>query len=304
MQTRVLTRLWLLAILLAGCRTAAIVTPTPPPPTGNSGAGPSHIFLIVMENQEYDQLIGNPQAPYLNQLAHQYTVVDDYYAVTHPSLPNYLALLGGNTFGIRSNCTDCFIDQPNLVDELEAKGKRWKSYQEDLPKPCFLGSQADDYVLWHDPFLYFQDIRTHPSRCHQVVPLTQLSVDLQRGELPDFVWITPNLIHDMHKGSVTDGDRWLAAFIPPILSSAAWQQNGLLVITWDEGESNSGCCDLAAGGHVPLLALTPQHKGGSQIMDPATHYHLLRTIEDLWKLDHLAQSADQAVGPLPGMFLP
>jgi hypothetical protein len=113
------------------------VTPTPPPPAGNSGAGPSHIFLIVMENQEYDQLIGNPQAPYLNQLAHQYTVADDYHAITHPSLPNYLALLGGNTFGIRSNCTDCSIDQPNLVDELEAKGKRWKSYQEDLPRLVF-----------------------------------------------------------------------------------------------------------------------------------------------------------------------
>jgi phosphatidylinositol-3-phosphatase len=262
----------------------------------------SHVVLIMMENRDYDAIIGKADAPYVNQLAAQFALANAYYGVRHPSLPNYLALLGGDTFGIDSDCTSCFVDAPNLVDALEAAGKTWKSYQEDLPSPCFLGASAGRYVLKHDPFLYFRDIRDDPSRCHQVVPLSQFADDLQAGTLPDLAWISPNLRHDMHDGSVAEGDQWLANFVPPILASDPWGQDGLLLIAWDEGDSNAGCCGLADGGHVPLLLVTPKGKPGYQSPVPATHYNLLRTIEDLLGLGYVGHSGDPDVQPLVDVF--
>ncbi|MCA1666844.1 MAG: hypothetical protein LC793_05465, partial [Thermomicrobia bacterium] len=247
-----------------------------------TAAPPGHFFLIVMENRDAGSVLGNASAPYINQLAARYAVADQYYAIRHPSLPNYLALIGGDTFGVNSDCTDCFQSAPNLVDALEAKGKTWKSYQEDLPRPCFLNESTADYALKHDPFLYFTDVRANPARCNRVVPLTQFDTDLASGQLPDFTWITPNLIHDMHDGSVADGDRWLSTFVPKILQSAAWKEQGELVIVWDEGEGNAGCCGVATGGHVPLLAITPNGPPGYHITTPLTHYSLLRAIEDRW----------------------
>ena len=281
------------ATIVAWSRTTAAQQATP---------GVGHIVLIVLENHEYDRIIGNADAPYLNQLAAQYAVADQYYAIGHPSLPNHLALFAGDTFGIRSNCADCFVDAPNLADEVDAVGKTWKSYQEDLPSPCFLGTEAGGYRLRHDPFLYLRDIRDDPSRCQQVVPLTQFADDLQAGALPDLAWITPNLRHSMHSASVAEGDQWLASFVPPILDSDAWHQNGLLLITWDEGQSKAGCCGVAAGGHTPLLLIAPQARPGYHSPVPATHYSLLRTIEDVWGLDYVGHSGDADVQPLLDIF--
>ena len=290
---------------MLGLGLLATATCAPLPRTGAAQevAPPvSHIVLIMLENRDYDAIIGSPDAPYLNQLAAQFALADAYYGVRHPSLPNYLALLGGDTFGIHSDCTRCLVDAPNLVDALEAAGKTWKSYQEDLPTPCFLGASAGRYVLKHNPFLYFRDIREDPGRCQQVVPLAQFADDLQAGTLPDFAWISPNLRHDMHDGSVAEGDQWLAGFVPPILTSDAWRQDGLLLVTWDEGDSDAGCCGLAGGGHVPLLLVSPQGRPAYHSPLPATHYSLLRTIEELWGLDHVGHSGDPGVQPLLDVF--
>ncbi len=279
----------------APAATQAGVVPTPLP------ASPGHVFLILMENRDASSVIGNSGAPYINQLAAQYATADQYYAIRHPSLPNYLALIGGDTFGVDSDCTDCFQSAPNLVDALEAKGKTWKSYQEDMPKPCFLGEGTATYALKHDPFLYFTDIRTNPARCNRVVPLTQFDTDLAGGNTPDFTWITPNLIHDMHDGSVADGDKWLATFVPKILQSDAWKQQGELIIVWDEGEGNAGCCGVATGGRVPMLVITPNGPKGYHITPPLTHYSLLRTIEDQWSLMRIGHSDDPGIQPLPDL---
>jgi phosphatidylinositol-3-phosphatase len=287
----------LAAAMAVACSAAA------PAATRPSARLVNTLFLVVLENSEYDGIIGNPQAPYLNQLAGEYTLFEQYYAIRHPSLPNYLALVGGDTFGVSSDCTDCLTNSPNLVDELEAHGLTWKSYQEDLPSQCSLESAAGGYRVWHNPFLYFRDIRNNPARCQKVVPLTQLAVDLQQAALPDFVWITPNDQHNLHnRDVVADGDRWLSGFIPPILASEAWRQNGLLIIAWDEGDTDAGCCGGAAGGHVPLLVLAPQGKPGHRSSAPATHYSLLRTIEDAWGLGHVGRSGDPAVQPLDGVL--
>lgn len=261
-----------------------------------------HIFIIVMENREFDQVVGNPKAPVINGLARRYGLATNYYAVAHPSLPNYLALIGGSTFGISSDCSGCRQKAPNLADQLEAHGRSWKAYMEDLPAPCSLTIASGRYALKHDPWLYFEDIRANQGRCRRVAPLTQLATDLQGGSLPDLVWITPNLCHDMHDCSVAAGDAWLGTVLPPLLASPAWQQGSVLFIVWDEGTSNAGCCGATGGGRVPLLVIAPQTAGGVRLATPVNHYALLRTIEDAWSLGRLGQAAAPETPSLAGFF--
>lgn len=277
----------LCGLLLASCgsgSTGSVIPPTTYTP--QSGALPnfSHVFVIVMENKSYGDIIGNGDAPYINSLAQTYGLATRYFAIGHPSLPNYLALTGGSTFGVTSDCTDCFVQGNNIVDALEGGHKTWHAYMEDMPSPCYLGNSAP-YAQKHDPFIYYDDIRTNPARCANIVPLTQLTSDLQSNTPPDFLWITPNLCHDMHNCSVSDGDTWLASFVPTILASSAWKQGGVLFITWDEGEAdNSGCCGFAAGGHIVTLVISPLGKAHFTSATPYDHYSLLRTICAAWKL--------------------
>lgn len=258
---------------------------------GSQGAGRlGHVFLVVMENHAYDDILGNPDAPYLNELALRYAVAEQFRAIAHPSLPNYLALVSGHTYGIREDCTTCLVDDTNIADEVEASGRTWKSYQEDLPSPCFLGSESGNYVIHHNPFLYYRVIRNNPTRCQNVVPFEQFRSDLAAGSVPDLAWITPNVRHDMHDGSVAEGDQWLAGLVPDILNAPAWQQNGLLVIVWDE--ASGGTPADADGGHVPALFISPGLPPGTRSSAPASPYSLLRTIEQAWGLGYVGHSGD------------
>lgn len=259
----------------------------------------THIFVIVMENREYGFVIGSPEAPYLNSLANQYGLATNYYAIGHPSLPNYLALIGGSTFGIRSDCTGCFIDQPNLVDQLEAAGKTWKAYMEGMPSPCFVGDYGK-YAQKHDPFIYFDSIRNDPARCGRIVPFDQFQSDLQSSSLPDFVWITPDLCHDAHDCPLATGDGWLKQWVPAILGSAEWSAGSVLFITFDEGQGDHGCCKVAQGGRVATLVISPYGKPGFSSAQDYDHYALLRTIEDAWGLPPLGAAAD--IGPMTDFF--
>ncbi|MGO8951180.1 MAG: alkaline phosphatase family protein [Ktedonobacterales bacterium] len=261
----------------------------------------SHIFVIVMENREAGDIIGSPQAPYLNKLAETYGLADSSYAIAHPSLPNYLALLGGETFGIDSDCTTCYVQAPNLVDDLTAGHKSWGAYMESMPSPCFIGDSYP-YAQKHDPFMYFDDIRNNPARCRQVVPLTGLENQLAAGRVPDFIWITPNMCSDMHDCSTTQGDSWLAEWVPRILASPAWKTGGVLFITFDEGTTDDGCCRYAGGGHIVTLVISPLGKPHYRSNIPYDHYSLLRTIADAWGMPELGHAADPATTPLVDFF--
>ena len=140
-----------------------------------------HIFVIALENKEYEQVIGSDRTPYINSLAKQHGLATSFYGIRHPSLPNYLAMIGGDTFGIESNCTDCFVDAPNLVDQLESAGKSWKGYMEGMPSPCFVGDHMPLYRQKHNPFIYFDSIRLNPARCQKIVPFTEFATDLQNS---------------------------------------------------------------------------------------------------------------------------
>jgi hypothetical protein len=265
-----------------------------------------HVFVVVLENHEYGQIIGNPEAPYLNGLAARYTLAENYYAIGNPSLPNYLALISGTTLGVQSDCEQCFFDAPNLADQVEASGRAWRSYDEDLPSACFLGVSHAGYSVHHNPFLYFHSIRDDPQRCQRVVPFEQLDTDLAAGTVPDLVWITPNLKHTMHDGSVADGDAWLAGFVPRVLESAYWQQGGALVIVWDEAtpSPDPGCCGHPVGGHVPLIVITPTGAPGYRTSTLLSHYSLLGGIEQAWGLSRLGHSGDADVTVIDDLLAP
>jgi len=245
--------------------------------------------VIVMENEEYGDVIGSRSTPYINRLASRYALAQGMYAVAHPSLPNYLALTGGSTFGITSDCTDCTVNASSLPDQLERAGLSWRAYMEDLPRPCFQGANAGGYAKKHDPFLYYRAIAGDPARCASIVGLPQLDADETAHNLPAFLWITPNLCHDMHDCPLQDGDRFLAGLVPALLRALG--PRGLLFITWDEGSSDSECCRLASGGHVASILAGAAAHPGARLSTPVDHYSILQTIEDLLALPRLRGAA-------------
>jgi hypothetical protein len=253
------------------------------------GGRPAHVAVLVMENEEFGDVIGSASAPFINSLAHRYALARNLYATSHPSLPNYLALTGGSTFGISSDCTDCSVQATSLVDQLEQHGLSWKAYMEDLPRPCFTGAGSGGYAKKHDPFAYYTRITADLARCRRIVPLGQLTSDAQSGRLPRFVWIAPNLCHDMHDCDVSVGDRFLSREVPPLLKALG--PRGVLFLVWDEGSSDSGCCRLASGGHVVGVVAGGLASRGAQLRTPVDHYSVLQTVEDLLGLPRLRGAA-------------
>ncbi len=287
-----LLALLLFALLLSACgkASASLSVQRIPAPRAHLRSGrPSHIAVIVMENEEYSDVIGSRSTPYINSLARRYALAENMFAITHPSLPNYLALTGGSTFGIDSDCSDCSVNASNLTDQLEQAGLSWKAYMENLPRPCFTGAGAGEYAKKHDPFLYYRDIASVPERCSRVVALPQLKADETARRLPALLWISPNLCHDMHDCDRATGDRFLAGLVPPLLRALG--PTGLLLITWDEGSSDSGCCRLASGGHVATILAGAGARVGARLRAPVDHYSVLQTIEDLLGLRRLRGAA-------------
>jgi len=286
--------------------TIAPKVPTPSSGTPSPGNIPAfrHVFIIMMENEAIDRILGNTNAPYINSLAQQYAVAANYYGITHPSLPNYIAAISGDTQGISSNCTKCFVDAPNIVDQLEGAGKTWKAYMESMPSPCFVGDSGSLYRQKHNPFIYFDNIRNNPARCEKIVPFTQFAADLQANALPDFVWITPNMCNSIHDCSLQTGDIWLQTWVSKILAAPAWQQNGILFLTFDESNpsDDSGCCLYAAGGHILTMVISPLSKPAYQSSIAYDHYALLRTIEQAWGMPLLGKASCDCSPPMADFF--
>lgn len=312
----------LLVLVLLACTTSTPFPPTAmvrpsetatpfrlqtPPATVVSTASPmpiptplvppfEHIVLIVFENKEFGTVIGNDDMPTFNRLAQEYTLLTQFYAIMHPSLPNYIALIGGDTFGITSDCNDCFVNALSLPDLIEASGRTWKTYQEDMPQPCYIGGTFT-YAQKHNPFIYFDPIRLDQARCERsIVPLTELSTDIETSALPNYIFITPNLCNDAHDCPLGVADRWLENLLAKLVPALdASSQPYLIVLTFDEGQGNHSCCGLPeeAGGRIPVVLLSPLGKNGFQDETPYTHYSLLKTIAEAWGLAYLGHAADE-----------
>ncbi len=320
-------------LLLAGCTSSAptgqptvsfsptrLSTPTssplPPMETSASVVSPaptarplvpdfSHIIVFFFENHEFDGIVNNLAMPNYNRTIQENTLLTQYYAITHPSLPNYIATFGGDTFNITTDCSKCFIDTTSLPDQIEASGRTWRAYLEDMPRPCYIGDTAT-YVQKHDPFIYFDPIRLDSVRCERsVVPLTELDADLAAGTLPNFVYIMPNICNSAHDAylnprcGLDTADRWLGDWMDKLLAylqPRADQEPYLIVLTWDEGQGSHSCCGLPknAGGRVATVLVSPLAKSGFQDDTPYTHYSLLKTIEAAWGLPYLGHAADES----------
>ena len=271
-----------LVVILAACGTTqTAVKPTATPvavgqspstaPSPTPTPAPKHVFLIVMENRSYDQALAGG---YTAQLANAYAVATDYHGITHPSLPNYLAMTSGSTWGVADDGWHPLPKTAGLGVQLSNANLTWRAYMEGMSRTCL--SSPYPYALKHDPFAYYG--AACPS---QVVPFTSFASDLQKGDVPSLVWITPGLCHDGHDCSTAVADKWLSQVVPEIQATDAWQQGGLLVITWDEGEDSAN--------HILTLFIQPggTHQTSSHAYD---HYSLLATIEDRFGLPRLGQA--------------
>jgi hypothetical protein len=272
--------LLVLFAILAGRATAAAPVPSF-----------DHVVVIVFENKESTKVVGNRAAPTFNAYGRRYARLTRYYGVTHPSLPNYLALVSGATQGITTNCTDCVIDATSLADTIEASGRTWKTYAEGLPVPGFLGPFKGRYAKKHNPFAYFRGIAEDPARRARIVPLSQLGPDVRAGALPSFSLVVPDLCHSMHDCSVSVGDTWLRSQIGKFVKLP----KTVVFVVFDEGSTTA-----RGGGHTAALALGKAVRSGSRFTAVTGHYGILRTIEQAWGLPLLGHSAQ--VAPITGIW--
>ncbi len=265
----------------------------------------ARIIVVVEENKNADEILGSGRAPFIEELAREGVVLGSYYGVAHPSLPNYLALLGGDTFGISTDCTDCTVDAVNLVDQLEQADVSWKGYFQGLPDRCATDDRVGDYVIRHNPFMYYDGVRENHGRCVNVVPFDELRQDLADNVLPRFSLVVPDLQHDMHDGSIAEGDRWLRDLYEMVRSSPAWQADVRLVVTFDEGTGDEGCCGgLATGGHILTIVAGSRVPGGVHDDTAYSHYSLLRSVEEAFGLPLLRHAADPATASIPALTRP
>jgi hypothetical protein len=262
-----------------------------------SGAAPKpalsfdHVVVFVFENKERGHVLGSRSAPTFNRYARQYANLTAYYAVTHPSLPNYIALVSGSTGGITTNCTGCSIDTPSLADSLEKAGLTWRTYAEGLPHSGFTGSVYRRYAKKHNPFLYFRSIADDRQRRNRVVPLARLAADVGAGALPDFSLVVPDMCSSMHDCSVAVGDRWLQRVVQPLLKLP----RTAIFVLFDEGSTS-----IRGGGQTPALVVGSAVRPRSRYGPLSGHYEVLRTIEDAWGLPRLGASA--RARPITGIW--
>jgi phosphatidylinositol-3-phosphatase len=294
-----------LAVLAAGRGSPTTSTSSHTSRADRLATPPDHLLVVVEENHAFEQIIGAPAAPFLNHLAAHGTLLTSDYAVTHPSLPNYVALLGGRT-PIHSDCRACTFAGPTLVDQLQAGHISWAAYLQGLPRPCSTVARAGAYTETVDPFMHAADIRHHRARCDRVLPFGRFHRDLTSGRLPTVVFVMPDLHHEMHSGPVRAADAWLRRLVDRLQASPVWRQDTRLVVTFDEsrhGDVRSCCAGLGRGGRVATIVAGPRIPQGRD-PTPYTHYSLLRSIEAAFGLPYLGHAGDPATRTIPALADP
>jgi hypothetical protein len=349
-----------------------------------------HVYIIMMENHGSTQIIGDTtDAPKINALAQKYGSASQYFGVTHPSLPNYLAAISGDFQGIWDDCpagptVTCppeefiptsgdgtmntlmtpqqaanaamiphWFSGATIVDQLEAHGMTWKAYMGGLPAVGDTSAGAPTiptadggtetlnlYAQKHNPFMYFQGIRTNANRMQKIVPLTKFPTDIAGSTMPNYVWISPDQCADMHginadtaayfdagfcTGSAAGndmsapviqfGDTYVGNLTATIMASPTWSEGSAIVIVFDEDDylGTAGCCNsptgvdggVLGGALVPAIVVSSLNPNATKSSDPYNHYSLLATLQHLWGFECLANTCGMSGGQLmTKLFLP
>jgi phosphatidylinositol-3-phosphatase len=261
-----------------------------------------HVIWIWLENHSYNAILGSSQAPYFNTLAKECGLATNYHNVTHPSLPNYIAATSGLSYSsIQKFLSDC---SPSSSCDTSAKsvfgqGETWKSYEESMPSACD-HSNSGNYAVRHNPAVYYTTL----SGCSSGdVAYSHLASDLAHNQLPAFSFITPNLIDDMHNGTVADGNSWMSHNLPTILNSAEYKNGSTVIfITFDEGSDVGSYADgehcatntSDTSCHLPTFVISPSTKVGARSGTLFNHYSLLATAEQLLGLSKLGLASSAA----------
>jgi acid phosphatase len=293
------------AVVAAGCSqgsTAGSTTVACQPLSTTTATRPPQwkgtVFTIVMENHDESEIIGNAQAPYINGMAKSGALAAGYHdSYVHPSEPNYIWMVAGENFGILDDNDPspggAIQAKSHIADQIEAAGLTWKTYQQSMGAPCGLQSHGT-YAVKHNPFAFFADINGSDgktflpgSRCvDHVVDYSQLDADLASGALPDYVFITPDLQHDMHDGTIAQADAWLATEVPKLLASPRYQNGGAIFLLWDEG-SNSG-------DNPPFIVMSPNAEAGTVSQTDYDTSSYLKTVQAMLGVEPLPCSTTAA----------
>jgi len=304
--------LFSMVLILTGCGSVGSSTtastsnpsasPTPTPtPTPTAIPAADHVFLVLLENHGFNQVIGTPFMPYLNSLANGHALATNYFANTHPSIGNYFMLTTGN---IETN-NDAFtgtVSSDNIPRAVAAAGKTWKAYMESLPSVGYTSGDVYPYFKHHNPFVYMTDVLGSSTETANLVPFTQLSSDMNAGTLPNFAFIAPNAEDDAHDcptgGSAcldTDklaaADNWLKNNIDPLIKSPALA-NSVFIIVFDESLD----VDVVNGGGKVAWVMAGSHvKAGFKSTTFYQHQSTLRLVLDLLRVsEHLGNSSTAA----------
>lgn len=246
---------------------------------------PDHVVVVVEENRSYSDVIGNTtDAPFINALAAQGASFGRSYAVAHPSQPNYLALFSGSVQGVTDDSCPASFGTANLGSALLTAGLTFTGYSEDLPAAGYTGCAAAGYARKHNPWVDFGALPPGVNQPFSAFPGSYAA-------LPALSFVVPNLAHDMHDGTVRQGDDWLRANLAPY---ADWARahNSLLVVTWDEDDNGHG-------NRIPTVVVGGPVAPGSY-GERIDHYRLLRTLEDAFGLPPTGAAADAA--PIGGIW--
>jgi phosphatidylinositol-3-phosphatase len=265
-------------LMLGGCVGPVANTP---PPAGQKSVRFGHVFIVVEENHNYGDVVASASMPYFNGLANKYGLAANYFANGHPSIPDYFMLTTGQTLTLIDAVTpQTFpVSDDNVVRELIAAGKTWKSYAEDLPSIGYTGGNSGKYLVRHNPLAYMTDVQNNQAQVQNLVPFTQFPADLPTANLPDYSFIVPNACNDAHDCSLATADNWLQTNIDPIIQSPVFQKDGLLIILFDEAD----LADFSGGGgHVAAVLVSPLSKKGYKSIAFYQHQSMLRlTLEGL-----------------------
>src|SRR6202049_2004726 len=254
-------------------------------------AAPPHVAFIAMENTGYNGIVGNSAMPFTQGLiANNGTAsITD---TCHPSLPNYLTIPDGLSHGCPQDTlpSDATYPGPTFYDELANAGVSWKAYVDGASGACDINAGFGNFDSNHAPQVYYDSIRNSPAQCNNIVPATQLGTDLSAGTAPSFIWITPNLINDMHDGTPAQGDAYLNAQVTQLRNSSWFTPGSRIVIWWDEDEGTSN-------EQILLISVGAAH---SVTISTASHYGVLRGLEEAYGVGLLGNSALSSAPDLGG----